>query len=319
MLWASDHRTQTVTARKPARFSTTMKRPFAFSSLVLLTCWLAPFASSPAALAEAQPYRTDTNILYRTGATLTDYMKERCRLDVYYPTGTNDFATVVWFHGGGLTGGDRFIPDALKEQGIAVVAASYRLSPHVKAPAYIEDAAAAVAWTFRNIQKYDGSTNRIFVSGHSAGGYLTLMVGLDQRWLAAEGMNANGIAGLVPFSGQCITHFTVRAERGIKDTQPVVDDLAPLSHVRKDAPPLVLITGDRNVEMLGRYEENAYLWRMMKLVGHPDTELYELQGFNHGQMPEPAFPLLLRIMRRAPMTPQPAEAPGPQSPNLVKP
>lgn len=124
-----------------------------------------------------------------------------------------------------------------------------------------------------------------------------MMVGLDKRWLAADGLDADRIAGLIPFSGQCITHFTVRAERGIKDTQPVVDDLAPLYHVRKDAPPLVLITGDRNVEMLGRYEENAYLWRMMKLVGHPDTALYELQGFNHGQMPEPAYPLLLRFMR----------------------
>jgi hypothetical protein len=89
----------------------------------------------------------------------------------------------------------------------------------------------------------------------------------------------------------------VRAEHGIKDTQPVVDDLAPLNHVRNNAAPLLLITGDRNLEMLGRYEENAYLWRMMKLVGRTDTELYELEGFNHGQMPEPAFPLLLRFVQ----------------------
>jgi len=52
-----------------------------------------------------------------------------------------------------------------------------------------------------------------------------------------------------------------------------VDDLAPLYHVRKDAPPLLLITGDRELEMLGRYKENAYLWRMMKVVGHTDTRL----------------------------------------------
>jgi len=242
----------------------------------------------------------ETNILYRTGAGLNDYMRERCRLDVYYPAGTTGFATVVWFHGGGLTGGNRFVPVALKGRGIAAVAANYRLSPQAKAPAYIEDAAAAVAWTFRNIQRYGGSTNRIFVSGHSAGGYLTMMIGLDKRWLAAEGVDADRIAGLIPLSGQCITHFTVRAERGIKNTQPVIDDLAPLNHVRKDAAPLLLITGDRNLEMLGRYEENAYLWRMMKLVGRPGTKLYELQGFNHGQMPEPAYPLLLRFLHEHP-------------------
>lgn len=246
--------------------------------------------------ARVQQYLTATNILYRTGTDLTDYAKERCRLDVYYPTGTTGFATVVWFHGGGLTGGNRFVPGALKGKDIAVVAASYRLSPRVKAPVYIEDAAAAVAWTFRHIPDYGGSTNRIFVSGHSAGGYLTMMLGLDKRWLATEGVEADRIAGLIPFSGQCITHFTVRAEQGIKDTRPVIDDLAPLNHVRNDAPPLLLITGDRNLEMLGRYEENAYLWRMMKLVGRADTELYELQGFDHGQMPEPAYPLLLRFV-----------------------
>jgi len=255
-------------------------------------------------MANAQPtgnaaskYKTETNLLYRTDGQLTDYMRERCRLDLLYPANTTGFPTVVWFHGGGLTGGNRFFPAPLKEKGFALVAANYRLSPEAKCPAYVQDAAAAVAWTFRNIQKYGGATNRIFVSGHSAGGYLTAMVGLDKRWLAGFQIDADRIAGLIPYSGQAITHFTVRAERGISDKQPLIDDMAPLYHVRKDAPPLLLITGDRNFEMLGRYEENAYLWRMMKLVGHPDTELYELQGFNHGNMPEPAHPLLIQFVR----------------------
>jgi acetyl esterase/lipase len=203
---------------------------------------------------------------------------------------------VVWFHGGGLTGGSRSVPEALKGKGIAVIAAGYRLSPQVTAPAYIEDAAAAVAWTFRHIEEYGGATNRVFVSGHSAGGYLASMIGLDKRWLAAHGMDADRIAGLVPFSGQGITHFTIRKERGLGDKQPIIDDLAPLYHVRKDAPPLLLITGDREKELLGRYEENAYLWRMMKESGHTQTILHELQGFDHGQMAEPAFPLLLRFV-----------------------
>jgi acetyl esterase/lipase len=274
----------------------------AFSFSLMLITWLAPYASAQLTPAKPEQYRMETNILYRAGTGLNDYMRERCRLDVYHPTGTTGFATLVWFHGGGLTGGHRFVPDALKERGIAVIAANYRLSPRAKAPAYIEDAAAAVAWTFRSIQQYGGLTNRIFVSGHSAGGYLTMMIGLDKRWLSAEGVDADRLAGLVPLSGQCITHFTVRAERGIKDTQPVVDEFAPLNHVRNNAAPLRLITGDRNLEMLGRYEENAYLWRMMKLVGRPDAELYELQGFDHGQMSEPAYPLLLRFIHEHPAT-----------------
>ena len=243
-------------------------------------------------------YTTDHDIVYRSGPGLTDAMQERCRLDVYAPQGKPKFATVVWFHGGGLTGGNKAIPKELQGQGIAVVAVNYRLSPNVKSPAYVEDAAAAVAWTFKNIERYGGSNKKIFVSGHSAGGYLTSMLGLDKRWLAAFDVDANDIAGLIPFSGHTITHFTVRAERGIDGKQPIVDDMAPLFHVRNDCPPLLLVTGDRELEMMGRYEENAYLWRMMQVVGHPDTELFELGGYNHGQMAAPAHPLLLRFIEK---------------------
>ena len=68
---------------------------------------------------------------------------------------------------------------------------------------------------YNNIQKYGGNNQLIFVSGHSAGGYLASMVGLDKKWLAVHNIDANAIAGLIPFSGHAITHFTVREERGI--------------------------------------------------------------------------------------------------------
>ena len=89
----------------------------------------------------------------------------------------------------------------------------------------------------------------------------------------------------------------MRKERGIEGTRPIIDDLAPLFHVRKDAPPLLLITGDREMEMMGRYEENAYLMRMMKVVGHPDTRLLEMDGYGHNML-APAFPLLVREVKR---------------------
>jgi acetyl esterase/lipase len=225
------------------------------------------------------------------------YLKERCVLDIYYPEKMEGFPTVVWFHGGGLTGGNKFIPEELKELNMAVVAVNYRLYPKVKAPVYIEDAAAAVAWVFNHIREYGGDPDLIFVSGHSAGGYLCSMVGLDLKWLDKHGIDANRIAGLIPFSGHTITHFTVRQERGIEGTQPVVDELAPLYHVRKDAPPLLMITGDREMEMMGRYEENAYMMRMMKVVGHPDTRLYEMDGYGHNML-TPAYPLLVNEVRR---------------------
>ncbi len=248
--------------------------------------------------AQTITYKTVSNLSYRSENNPDTYQKERCKLDIYYPESVDSFTTVVWFHGGGLTGGEKSIPERLKNKNMAVVAVNYRLSPKVKSPAYIDDAAAAVAWVFKNISKYGGDTKKIVVAGHSAGGYLTCMLGLDKQYLAAYGIDANAIQKLVPFSGQMITHFEIRKERGISDKQPLIEQFAPLYHVRADASPLYLITGDRELEMLGRYEENAYMWRMMKLSGHKQTYLYELDGFDHGGMAGPAFDLLLHILKK---------------------
>jgi acetyl esterase/lipase len=254
----------------------------------------AVFADAPGETDEN--YRLITEVLYRDGRGITDAMQQRCRLDLYLPV-RKPFTTVVWFHGGGLTAGERSIPMPLRNKGVAVVAVNYRLSPGAKSPAFLEDAAAAVAWAFKNISNYGGSPDRLFVSGHSAGAYLTAMIGLDKHWLAAHDIDANRIAGLIPLSPQVITHFAIREERGMDELQPIVDEFAPLFHIRKDAPPLLIITGDREKELMGRYEENAYFWRMLKLGGHQDVTLHELGGFDHGKMPEPAFPLLLKFIQ----------------------
>ena len=264
--------------------------------IILLLSFLFIGVSS---FAQKLEYETKSNIqYYNTTINKSDaYINERCVLDIYYPKNTKDFATIVWFHGGGLTGGSKEIPEALKNKGFAIIGVNYRLSPKVKAVKCIEDAAAAIAWAFNNITSYGGDAAQIFVSGHSAGAYLALMNGLDKKWLQKEGIDANKIAGLIPFSSQCITHFEIRRENGIPEKQPTIDVFAPLYHVRSDAPPLLLITGDRELEMLGRYEENAYMERMMKLVGHKATKLYELDGYGHG-MTEPGFPLLVNEVNR---------------------
>lgn len=250
------------------------------------------------AFSQGISYKIQENIAYyENEQRLDQYMEERCVLDLYYPAEKEDFATIVWFHGGGLSGGQKEIPAALKEQGVAVIGVNYRLHPHVKSPSYVEDAAAAVAWAVKNIKDYGGSPSKIFISGHSAGAYLAAMVGMDKSYLSKYGIDADDIAGLIPFSGHMITHFTIREERGIDGTQPIIDDMAPLFFVRPDAPPLLLITGDRELELLGRYEENAYMMRMMKVAGHKNTQLYEMDGYGHN-MTAPAFPLLLNEVKR---------------------
>lgn len=255
-------------------------------NLLLILCLFVPEI-----VFSQNKYSEQKNIPYRAQSS-DEYARERCTVDVYYPTEEKDYPTVVWFHGGGLTSGSKFIPNELKNSGLAVVAVNYRLLPNCSLSDCIDDAAAAIAWTFQEIEKYGGNNRKIFVSGHSAGGYLTGMVGLDKKWLEKYSIDADSIAGLIPFSGHAISHFAYREAKGMKSTQPSIDEFAPLYYVRPDAPPLVIVSGDREMEMLGRYEENAYFWRMMKVVGHPYVYLYELDGYDHGAMAAPAFHIL---------------------------
>ncbi len=256
-----------------------------FVSLLLLT----------STFAQAQ-WKVEKDLSYSHKSD--SYSKERLKLDITYPTDTASLPVVVWFHGGGLTGGNKFIPAELEESNLVVVAPNYRLVPNVGVDSCIDDAAEAVAWVFENAAKYGGDPSKIFVTGHSAGGFLTSMIGLDKTRLAHYGIDADSIAGLIPYSGQVITHFSDRKSKGIGELTPFVDKNAPLFHVRKDAPPYIIITGDAETELFGRYEENLYMWRMMKLAGHPDVDIYKIDGYNHGEMAVPAHHILKNEIKR---------------------
>lgn len=245
-------------------------------------------------VANKQGYRLINDIAYREPDC-----PPRCTLDLYYPVGDKPYATVVWLHGGGIQSGYKYLPEPLLNKGIAVATVNYRLNPNVSAPTYVEDTAAAVAWVMKNIESYgSGRADAVFVSGHSAGGYLVSLVALDKKYLKAFGEDADKIAGLAPFSGQAITHFTVRKENGIGRNQPVIDAMAPLFHCRKDAPPILIGVGDQTKELIGRYEENVYFWKLMQGIGHPDIQFIEFKGYNHGNMPEPAFEPLLEFIEK---------------------
>ena len=120
-------------------------------------------------------YREIKNIPYTSPEETDEYRKERCVLDIYYPENQeNGFTTLVWFHGGGLEGGEKGLVAQLRNRGFAVVNVNYRLYPKVKCPGYIDDAALAVAWVMEHIAEYGGDPARICIGGHSAGGYLSL-------------------------------------------------------------------------------------------------------------------------------------------------
>jgi acetyl esterase/lipase len=221
---------------------------------------------------------------YRGGPTLTPYERERCRLDLYLPEGAHGYATLVWFHGGSLTAGAKTdvagLGRRLAEAGVAVAAVNYRLSPRVTFPAYVADAAAAVAWVHAHIAEHGGDPNRVFVGGHSAGGYLTLMVGMDARYLARDGLKLGNIAGLVPVSGQAMTHYTVREERGLPKDVVLADEAAPVHFAREKVPPLLLVWASDDLP--ARAEENLYLAALIRAAGRTRLTTAVMPHRDHG-------------------------------------
>ena len=111
----------------------------------LVTLFFVLAVCGTGAVAQEGAYKTVKDIAYRDAAG-DGNIDTMCRLDIYYPVGKTGFSTVVWYHGGGLTGGQREIPEALKDKGLAVVGVEYRLSPAVKVADCVDDAAAAAAW-----------------------------------------------------------------------------------------------------------------------------------------------------------------------------
>jgi acetyl esterase/lipase len=223
-----------------------------------------------------------SDILYRD-AVDSDYANQQCRLDVYYPKGVKDYATIVWFHGGGMREGVRqwgqHVAKRFTSEGMAVVLVSYRLSPKVKCPVYIDDAAAAVAWTVKHIADYGGNSDKIFVSGHSAGGYLTSIVGIDKRYLNKYGVSAEKIAGLMPISGQTVTHSTIRRERGIPNGKIIVDEFAPLYYIGEVKTPFLCICADNDIPL--RTDENKFFIAALKAAGDSKSKYREFKDRNH--------------------------------------
>lgn len=222
------------------------------------------------------------------------YRMARCKLDLRIPSETG-FPTVVWFHGGGLTGGGRHFLEI--DRRIGIVAADYRLmnaTNGVQGTDCIEDAAAAVAWTMKHIAEYGGDTNKVFVSGISAGGYLTMMVGMAPAYLAKHGFRPTDLAGIVPISGQATKHFAVRKFAGDEDPQyvPKIDELAPLRWTGSDLPPILDICGEPPYEWKCRSEENRLLVASCVALGHKNARFVECPFCDHGRTFNAALPYL---------------------------
>jgi len=226
------------------------------------------------------PYKDDV-------ISQTPYEQERCKLDLTVPAGAKGFATYVWFYGGGLKNGAKDlraeycaeIRESLAQAGVAVVTPDYRLSPKVKYPAYVDDAAAAFAWTVKHIAEHGGDPRKVFIGGHSAGATLALLVGMDPNRLKPHGLTLGSVAGIAQVSAQVLTHYTVREERGQPRYAITCDEAAPAFYIRKTLPPILTIYAQH--DMLSRAEENMFFVTTLKAAGHAENYSLRVDDRDH--------------------------------------
>ncbi len=132
----------------------------------------------------------------------------RQRFDLYGPEGSapaGGWPLVVFFYGGSWNSGARadyqFVGSAMAARGVLVLVADYRLYPEVRYPDFLRDSALALAWGLTEAARLGANPKRVFVMGHSAGGYNAAMLALDARWLAATGRTPAELAGWIGLAG----------------------------------------------------------------------------------------------------------------------
>ena len=204
------------------------------------------------------------------------------KLDLYIPE-NNSFFTIIEFHGGGITSGDKsdigHICEELCKHGYGVANINYSLYPNAKFPLYLKEAAQAVKYVFDHIKEYGGSKN-IYLSGHSAGSYIIMMLCLNKDYLEEVGLSPLDIKGYISDAGQMSDHFNVQQyERGLDPWLQRITEFAPLYYVVpgiKTSPILLIWYTD---DILCRKQQNLLFLKSLKYY-YPEADVVtkELEG-----------------------------------------
>lgn len=116
--------------------------------------------------------------------------EQKLKLDVYTPKKkTKELRNVlVFIHGGNWMNGSKSLYDffgrGMAGKGIITVVIDFRQYPAANSEMAM-DAARSVKWVKENITAYGGDTNKIYVSGHSAGAQLAALISTDNSYFDA--------------------------------------------------------------------------------------------------------------------------------------
>ncbi len=158
---------------------------------------------------------------------------------------------LLFVHGGSWRWGDPvdygFVGRSFVPKGFVVVLAGYRMHPEAVYPAMLEDTASAIAWTKQEIAQYGGDPEQIVIAGHSAGAYNVVMTALEEQWLGRHGHATNDIAGVVGLSGPYDFYpFDSDSTKNSFGPAENPESTQPINHIRGDAPPMLLIHGEKD-------------------------------------------------------------------------
>jgi acetyl esterase/lipase len=250
-------------------------------------------------------YEVVPNITY-TAQSNTDL-----KLDLYLPPreqGAPPSPTVIVIHGGGWIAGTKeqsqleVLP--YLEMGYAAVNVEYRLARSALAPAAVEDCRCALRWVMRNAKRYDLDTNRLVLTGGSAGGHLALITGMlpasagldrecatadDTGWSDAGSQGEMKVAAIVNWFGITDvpamlegpeTHgYAVQWFASLPNREEVARRVSPLTYVRPGLPAVLTIHGDRDT--LVPYAQAERLHAGLTRAGVPNR-LLTIPGGEHG-------------------------------------
>ena len=254
------------------------------------------FAQNTDAVAKAihifDSYRVVPNITYLTANNWD------AKLDVYQSReATAPNPTLVYFHGGGWTGGSKegssltFLP--FLDMGWNVVNVEYRLARISLAPAAVQDSLCALRWVIRNAKEYNVDTNRLVTMGNSAGGHLALTTGMIPASAALDslcpGTEELKVAAMINWygitdvnellGGANVRPFAVTWLGGMMNRDEVAKRVSPLTYVRPGLPPIISIQGDADPTV--PYSQNVRLHQALEKVG-VRNQLVTIPAGKHG-------------------------------------
>jgi acetyl esterase/lipase len=240
----------------------------------------------------ANQYRITPNITYLTANNW------EAKLDVYQPAkATAPTPTLIYIHGGGWVGGDRngafFNTLPYLEMGWAVVNVSYRLARVSLAPAAVEDCRCALRWVISKAKDYNFDISKLVVTGHSAGGHLSLMTGmlpasagLDRQCPGNEELKVAAIINWFGITdvgdlleGPNQQTYAVTWLSSLTNRDEIAKRASPLTYVRSGLPPILTIHGDADTVV--PYSHATRLHEALTKAGVAN-QLLTIPGGKHG-------------------------------------